>query len=255
MSFVTISNFISPSARFVKLSGNSKAVTLRGKSALKTSTSGILPFALDLADHFILQDRHVDIRRADGRMRFRHGIPVERHRLADDRQRRIAVTAEFLPLTLMPPGGPAITCDKPDLSFELLVFERDALDLVDSLREAIEECRGRQLVERRLVALEEDSVMPCLPQAAADPDIHQEPLAWTLDLEALPCIAVDQPMDAEVAIGVIQLEIELRLAEPGPACGQARPALDNAAPCRRSRAEQALPIFGMLFICVPPEAS
>jgi hypothetical protein len=96
-----------------------------------------------------------------------------------------------------------------------LAIERAAREIVHALREALEERFGGEFVERRLGALEEHFSEPLPAQAPAHEDVEHSDVVRVVDLESLPRIAVDERVDAEIAVRMIELEIQARFVEWG----------------------------------------
>ena len=136
------------------------------------------------------------------------------------------------PDTRMLPGAAARTCDRKAVRFQLGAILRARLDLVPSLPEPAEEVRRRQLIERRLGALEGELRHALSAEPATAEEVQHRRFTGTFDLEPCPRSPVNRPVQPEVSIGVIQLEEDFRFREPTGAVVWA-PGSDGR--CRHAR--------------------
>ena len=110
-------------------------------------------------------------------------------------------------------AGSASTWAQLHQALEPLALEGAALHDVLALREAREELGRVELVEGGLVALEGDLGDALPAHRALRPQVDELLALGRQDAEAVPGVAVDLAVDAEVAVAVVQLQEELGLRE------------------------------------------
>ena len=100
-----------------------------------------------------------------------------------------------------------------DFTLDFLAVERHTFPLVNALGKTREENLGIEFVESGLRAFEKQLGETLAPEPGTHPDIQQVAFAGGLDFYAFPGFAVGLAVNAEIAIGIVQLEVQVGLVE------------------------------------------